>query len=98
MAAIAVDENALQVINSFRPYLGPRGKSLVDVLKRLLDFLSGEGVQECLKTVSNSLALPSRGLFGAENRERKANPFTLFLILILLLLSDFSGHPGGERN
>jgi len=45
MAVVMYDENALQVLNSFRPYLGRRGNLILDTLNGIIDLLSNESVQ-----------------------------------------------------
>lgn len=96
MAVVLYDENALQVLKSFRPYLGSQGNKIADILDRLLDLLSSEPAQNFLITLQDSTnGHTRRFLDGGE--KGKANPFTLFLILILLLLSDFSGDPDGKN-
>ncbi|NPV28836.1 MAG: hypothetical protein HPY58_04105 [Firmicutes bacterium] len=93
MASTAIDERAFQVIQSFRPYLGPRGNGCVACLESLLELLASEPAQKTLDAF---------GFFGLEKefkmlaaeKEASTNPFALFLILILLLLADLPG--GGE--
>ncbi|MDD2555645.1 MAG: hypothetical protein PHX16_05540 [Syntrophaceticus sp.] len=92
---MAVDQNALQILNSFRPYLGPQGNKISDLLDGLLDLLFSEPVQNYFITMQDSIGINIPG-FLLEEEERKVNPFTLFLILILLILSDFGNMPGTE--
>jgi hypothetical protein len=89
---MAVDREALQVLKSFRPYLGPQGNKMADVLDGFLELLFSEPVQNYFVTLRNSIGI-NIPWFLAEEGERKANPFTLFLILILLILSDFGNKP-----
>jgi hypothetical protein len=90
---MAVDQDALQVLRSFRPYLGPQGSKMADVLDGLLDLLFSEPVQNYFVNLHDSIGI-NIPWFLAEEGERKTNPFTLFLILILLMLSDFGDKPG----
>ncbi|CEO87291.1 hypothetical protein [Syntrophaceticus schinkii] len=95
MAVVLYDEDAVQVLKSFRPYLGPQGEKVADLLDEFLKLLSSEPAQNYIITLQNSLNGDSRRFFG-DGEKKKANPFTLFLILILLLLSDFAGSPDGK--
>lgn len=92
MAVILYDEDALQVLKSFRPYLGLRGNKMADLFAGFADLLSSESAQSLLLTLRNSFSGKIRRLFDGEEK-KKTNPFTLFLILVLLVLSDFSGDP-----
>jgi len=92
MAVVMYDENALQVLNSFRPYLGRRGNLILDTLNGIIDLLSNESVQEFISLQRNASDQEARQLFEGQEK-REVNPFTLFLILILLLLSDFNESP-----
>jgi len=96
MAVVLYDEDAVQVLKSFRPYLGPQGEKMTDLLDEFLDLLSSEPAQNFFITLQDSLNGHSRRFFDGGDK-RKANPFTLFLILILLLLSDFAGSPDDKK-
>jgi len=48
MAVVLYDEDAVQVLKSFRPYLGPQGKKIADLLDEFLDLLSSEPAQNFL--------------------------------------------------
>jgi len=89
MSGVLFDKQALQVIKSFRPYLGPCGNELAVMLESLSDFLQSEPAQNFLDALLRVMPIEKQELFSDE-KQQKANPFTLFLILILLLLSDFS--------
>lgn len=90
MAAVFYDEEAVQVLRSFRPYLGPQGNKIMDVLDGFLTLLSSEDAHNFFNTLQDSVNGHERRFFNSGEKQ-KANPFTLFLILILLLLSDLSG-------
>mgnify|MGYP000882738796 CR=1 FL=1 len=96
MAGVLYDEQVLQVVNSFRPYLGSQGNRIADLLDGFLDLLSSDSAREILKGLQDYMPEHPRKFFN-DGGKRKANPFTLFLILILLLLSDFSGNPEQEK-
>ncbi len=92
-----LDDHAIQVLKSFRPYLGERGNGFLTTLESLQELLTSEPAQ---KTVN------SFRMFGFGERftslevksEAEPNPFNLFLILVLLVLADIpSGFdpPGG---
>lgn len=81
-----ISSEAVGVLQSFRPYLGVNGSSYVTVLENLLEVISGEPAQKMIGAFR---------LFGSDEvfqtmevREERANPFSLFLILILLMLAD----------
>ena len=96
MAGVLYDEQVLQVVKSFRPYLGPQGNRVADLLGGFLDVLSSDSARDIMEGLQDYIPEHTLQLFK-DGGKRKANPFTLFLILILLLLSDFSGNPEQEK-
>jgi hypothetical protein len=54
---MAVDREALQVLKSFRPYLGPQGNKMADVLDGFLELLFSEPVQNYFVTLRNSIGI-----------------------------------------
>jgi hypothetical protein len=55
MAVVLYDEDAVQVLKSFRPYLGPQGEKVADLLDEFLKLLSSEPAQNYIITLQNSL-------------------------------------------
>jgi hypothetical protein len=92
---ILIDDHSFQVLKSFRPFLGDRGNGFVTTLESLQELLTSEPAQKTLQSFR---------LFGIGEKfktmemvgEAAANPFNLFLILILLLLADLP-LGGGSR-
>ncbi len=90
-----IDDRSFQVLKSFRPYLGDRGNGFVTVLESLQELLTSDPAQKTLQSFR---------IFGLGERfdtlemvgEAEANPFNLFLILILLILADIPGIIGGN--
>jgi hypothetical protein len=88
-----IDDHSFQVLKSFRPFLGDRGNGYVTTLESLQELLTSEPAQKTLQSFR---------LFGIAPKfksmevvgEAVANPFNLFLILILLLLADLPGGVG----
>jgi hypothetical protein len=88
-----IDDHSFQVLKSFQPFLGERGNGYVTVLESLQELLSSEPAQKTLQSFR---------IFGIDPKfnsmevvaESAANPFNLFLILILLLVADLPGGAG----
>jgi DNA-binding protein YbaB len=55
MAVVLYDEDAVQVLKSFRPYLGPQGEKVADLLDEFLKLLSSEPAQNYIITLQNPL-------------------------------------------
>jgi hypothetical protein len=91
VAGDLIDQNAFGVLQSFRPFLGTRGNSYLMGLEGIMEILKGEHVQKVLDVFN----FQGRGEEFQTMEAQWASgvsPFTLFLILILLLLAD---SPGG---
>ncbi|MGI9953354.1 hypothetical protein V3F56_13410 [Moorellaceae bacterium AZ2] len=97
MAEELVNSNFLALIRSLKPYLGPRGLQCTELAETILELLDTEQAQ---KAQSAFLALREEKpqfsalklLQGTGNDPGRGpcqgkDPFILFLILILLLLS-----------
>ena len=69
MAVVMYDKNALQVLNSFRPYLGHKGNLILDTLNGILDLLSSEAVQEFISLQHNAGNQDARQLFEGQEKE-----------------------------
>ncbi len=88
-----LNDHSFQVLKSFRPFLGDRGNGFVTTLESLQELLTSEPAQKTLQSFR---------LFGIGQKfnsmevvgEAVANPFNLFLILILLLLVDLPAGAG----
>lgn len=91
-----VSEDFLALIRSLKPYLGPRGLQCTELAETILELL---GTEQARKAQSAFLALREEnrqfstlGLLGGSSAPGSGgcggkDPFILFLILILLLLS-----------
>jgi hypothetical protein len=55
MAVVLYDEDAVQVLKSFRPYLGPQGEKVADLLDEFLKLLSSEPAQNYIITLQNCM-------------------------------------------
>ncbi len=87
MAGFFFEHPAYEVISSFTPYLGPRGLSCIAALQGLKELLQAEAAQKALayfRLLGEPKSFPA---LKAEEGIRP-NPFTLFLVLFLLLLAD----------
>lgn len=83
-----IDENAIGVLQSFRPYLGSNGGGVLSILESLGEMISGEPAQKvhnAFKTLSGDQGYQT---MEVHSEIGGANPFNLFLVLILLLLAD----------
>lgn len=93
MAGFSYDESALQVIQSLRPYLGPRGNGCLIALENLLELLQSEPARKTLDALQilgpgegfKALAMPQ------EPKKSSCNPVSLFMLQALLFLADAPG-------
>lgn len=96
---LLIDDNTYRVLESFRPFLGPRGNGIVEVITCLNEMLKsehGQRMRDCLR----SFALGEEEFKSLEVKGQDAagstNPYSLFLALMLLKLADtplFEGRP-----
>ncbi len=84
-----LDEQAFQVLKSFRPYFGDRGNNFLTAL---------ENVQELIKSEPAKKVAESLRFFGigekyasSEAKNVETNPYNLFLILSLMFAADMPG-------
>lgn len=96
MSGIFFDEQAIKVIQSFQPYLGPKGSGCVMALEGLLDLLTSEQAEKAINAFRFLKSPDKFQMLDIQNRVSANNPFTLFLILILLILADQPGFAGSE--
>ncbi len=90
MRDFLLDEQAFQVLKSFRPYFGEQGNHFLTALENMQELLGSEPA----KKMAESLRL-----FGiGENRasmevkeEAERNPYSLFLILPMMFAADIPG-------
>lgn len=93
VAGFSYDESALQVIQSLRPYLGPRGNGCLIALESLLELLQSEPARKTLDALQ--ILGPGEGfrtlLAPQEPQKRSCSPVSLFLLQALLFLADAPG-------
>ena len=80
------DPQVLNLLNAFKPFLGQRGRQMVEVTETVGELVASETAQKALHGF-RSLTAPAQVLLPVA-QELTANPFTIFLILVLLLLAD----------
>ncbi|WP_258360827.1 hypothetical protein [Moorella sulfitireducens (nom. illeg.)] len=95
MADKIVDPNLLAVIQSLKPYMNSRALQCTEVAETLLDILASEqsrrvreklqGLRQEHKMAVQAARAEKKG--DKEDNPRGRDPFMLFLILLLLLLS-----------
>jgi len=92
-----IDENTYRVLDSFRPFLGPRGNGIVEVLTCLNEMLKSEHGQKMRDYLrSFTVGEEFKTLEVQSSDAGSASPFSLFLTLALLKLADapvFEGKP-----
>lgn len=97
MAWPLLDDNTYRVLDSFRPFLGPRGNGIVEVLTCLNEMLKSEHGQKMRDyLLSFAVGEGFRTLEVESSDARSSNPFSLFLALALLKLADASVFEGSR--
>jgi len=92
MSNLPIDPNLLPLVNGVRPYLGNKARNFADMYTGMIKLLTGNSGKEVLTTMSRILA-PRNAQALAEAKGAQAQmytpniAFTLFLILILLILA-----------
>ncbi|PKM80332.1 MAG: hypothetical protein CVU89_14035 [Firmicutes bacterium HGW-Firmicutes-14] len=94
MSNLPIDPNLIPLLRGVHPYLGSKGKVVTDSILSLVDVVTSPHGQNAAETISRAFTT-----YGVNDRmitvnTRKGpvtlslnNAFTLFLILILLILS-----------
>jgi len=85
-----LDDQAYQVLKSFRPYFGDRGNEFLTVLENMKELLNSEPA----KKVAESLRFFGIGEQSDSldaNKETDPSPFNLLLILSLMFAADIPG-------
>ncbi len=90
MRDFILDEQAFQVLKSFRPYFGDRGNDFLSALENMQDLLKSEPA----KKVAESLRF--FGIGGEYDsletkNEAEPNPYNLFMILAMMFAADIPG-------
>lgn len=86
MAGSTVNQALMEFMRSVRPFVGFTGSQMVDTIEALVNLTNSEGgslVQEKF----NTLFLGRGTVNMAVASSAHGNPYTLFLILLLLVLS-----------
>ncbi|HWI54964.1 MAG TPA: hypothetical protein VNT57_04690 [Desulfobacteria bacterium] len=105
-----INTNVVPLLHGLKPYLGTKGQLVTEGLTSLVNLLSSEHGQEAIRTMSRTLTATGKGdkVFtvntpGGPVTFSLGIEFTLFLILILLILSgsflamgsgSYGGYPG----
>ncbi|MDK2820483.1 MAG: hypothetical protein PWP31_448 [Clostridia bacterium] len=95
-----VDPNFMAVVQSLKPYMSKRILNATEIAETLIDMLETDQAKQ-IQEKMKSLIIEAQGMNQTMVMQDKkleaesgSNPFTLFLILILLILSDL-GSDGG---
>lgn len=107
MAELQVNQDLLNLIFNFKPFVGNRGKALIDATHSVAKLLTTEHASQAvslLRTLSSSEGLPDSSSPEADTETEKPLQllskfphqdniaFVLFLILILLLFANSRSH------
>ncbi|MEW8958928.1 hypothetical protein MHOCP_01940 [Moorella humiferrea] len=95
MADYIIDPNFLTVVQSLKPYMSERARQCTEVAETLLDVLTSEQVRQVktkLESLRQDYKLTLQMVKEGKKGDKKGDmqdrdPFTLFLILLLLLLA-----------
>lgn len=94
MEADLFDPHVLNVIKSFRPFMGVKGSNCVLTLENLLELLSCEQAKNTIAALKMLSSGKDVQALDQQTADINSNPYSLFLILILLLLSGGSSNDG----
>ena len=100
MSKPVVHPDRLNLIKGLHPFLSPGGQKAATLVLHLGDLLESEHGQKVLQSFSafgsSAEVLPME---AAPPEPKPYNPYTLFLILVLLLASQGElGNSGGEKS
>lgn len=98
----------LNFLESATPFLGERPKQMVGFLKSLKELLENEAAQKTAESFhffwgkekkegGNSVGWDKQGEFKPGNNQLPYSPFTLYLILLLLILSRYGTLDVGKK-
>lgn len=76
----------VQVMQSLKPFLGQRGGAVTNALGGIVDLLSTDNARQARQNFTQMLA--GKGPVSMSQSENRYNPYTVFLVLVLLLLAD----------
>ncbi|KNZ70675.1 hypothetical protein Tfer_0353 [Thermincola ferriacetica] len=85
MSSSPLNPNLVPFLQGLKPFLGPKGQNLTDITLNLLKILSSQTTQETVQMLNEAVNKNSSAAQGVASPVDYA--FTLFLILILLILS-----------
>ncbi|MCR4419816.1 MAG: hypothetical protein QHH27_06945 [Clostridia bacterium] len=90
-----VDPQILNLLRDLRPFLSPQAGAATELAETCVELLTSEGGQRAIHSFGR---LMGSGDLQTAGGKPAANPFMLFLVLILLLLSFSPEHEPESDN
>ena len=94
MNGMVVDPQLLNLLRDLRPFLGPQAAAATELAETCVELLTSDGGRKALQTFARVMG--SEPSLSTEGKPA-ANPFLLFLVLILLIFSFSDSEPGETK-